>query len=102
MMADMSTLNPTARHPRFYLAHHEHWREGNWIAAVEEEPLTTYTHTAVSLPWIDDAVVVAVEEGGVLLQHAHVVVVAVIVRRPLRVVDVRSRQSSRQICSAKW
>jgi hypothetical protein len=36
----------------------------------------------------------------VLLQHAHMVVV-VVVRRPFRVVDVRSRQSPRQICPAK-
>ena len=57
-------------------------------------------HTGVSLPRVDDAVVVAVEEGDVLLQHAHVVVPVLVVRGAVGVVDVRRRQSSRQICSS--
>jgi len=57
-------------------------------------------HTGVSLPRVDDAVVVAVEEGDVLLQHAHVVVPVLVARGAVGVVDVRRRQSSRQICSS--
>lgn len=57
-------------------------------------------HTGVSLPRVDDAVVVAVEEGDVLLQHAHVVVPVLVVRGAVGVVDIRRRQSSRQICSS--
>ena len=55
-------------------------------------------YTVVSLPGVDDAVVVAVEEGDVLLHHAQMVVL-VTVRGAVGVVDVRRRQSSRQICS---
>jgi hypothetical protein len=63
--------------------------------------LLIITTTLVGLPWIYDAVVVAVEEGGVLLHHAHVVVPVVVVRRAVRVVDVRCRQSSRQVCTVR-
>lgn len=59
------------------------------------------THTRVRLPRVDDAVVVAVEEGDVLLQHAHVVVPVLVGRGAVGVVDVRRHQGSRQICAPR-
>ena len=53
----------------------------------------------VGLPGVDDAVVVAVEEGDVLLEHAHAAGVAPL--GPLRVARVHRLQSSREICMQK-
>ena len=52
--------------------------------------------TFESLPGVDDAVAVAVEEGHVLLKHAHAAGVAPL--GPLRVARVHRLESSREIC----
>jgi len=56
----------------------------------------TVPRTLKRLPWVDDAVAVAVEEGGVLLKHAHAAGVAPL--GPLRVARIHRLQSSREIC----
>ena len=54
------------------------------------------TPTLKRLPGVDDAVAVAVEEGGVLLKHGQAAGVAS--PRPLRVARVHRLQSPREIC----
>jgi hypothetical protein len=54
------------------------------------------TATLKRLPGVDDAVAVAVEEGGVLLKHGQAAGVAP--PGPLRVARVHRRQSPREIC----
>lgn len=52
--------------------------------------------TLEGLPWVDDPIAVAVEEGGVLLEHAHPAGVAP--SRALLVARVHRRHRSREIC----
>lgn len=103
---DMIMLNPSARHPididvnnaSSHLSISSVQRYKELLAhELEGREMQPWRSTLVGLPGVDDAVVVAVEEGDVLLHHAHVVV-PVSVRAAVRVVDVRDRKSSRQIC----
>jgi hypothetical protein len=54
--------------------------------------------TSVSLPGIDDAVAILVEEGYMLLQHALLPALMPIPLGPLRMVHIRHSQCSSQIC----
>jgi hypothetical protein len=118
-------LNPSARHPasfavsvsRLSAAERSHLEFARaistdcysiWWNSLARERSTQQliiqfacTHTGVRLPRVDDAVVVAVEEGDVLLQHAHVVVAVLVGRGAVGVVDVRRHQGSRQICAPR-
>lgn len=75
-------------------------RRGEFIHSKTHGRIThslAHSLTLEGLPGVDDAVAVAVEERGVLLEHAHAAGVAP--TGPLRVARVHRRESPREICA---
>lgn len=93
---------PRRQKHHLYYTTSDCWISHSFLSSGSTDPISlmtdqsTMARTLKRLPGVDDAVAVAVEEGGVLLKHAHAAGVAPL--GSLRVARVHRLESSREIC----